>query len=102
MIKINNLSVSYNDQNVLNNISLELPQNGLVAIVGPSGCGKTTLFNCLSGLIKYDGDIVIDGTYINHIPLTKINNFRLKKEKIDEEDSEEYPDDKIQIKKDGK
>ena len=78
MIAIKNLSVTYNTQKVLDNISLELPRTGLVAITGPSGCGKTTLFNCLSGLIKYDGDIVIDGTYINHIPLTKINNFRLR------------------------
>ena len=78
MITVKNVCVSYNEQKVLDNISFELAQTGLVAIVGPSGCGKTTLFNCISGLIKYDGDIIIDGTYVNRIPLTKINNYRLR------------------------
>ena len=78
MISIKNVSVSYSNQKVLDDISLDLPRTGLVAVVGPSGCGKTTLFNCISGLIKFDGDIIIDGNYINRITLTKINNFRLK------------------------
>jgi len=78
MINIRNLKVSFNDHKVIDNLSISFPRTGLIAVVGPSGCGKTTLFNCLSGLIKYDGNIEIDGTYINNIPLTKINNYRLK------------------------
>ncbi|MCR4879364.1 MAG: ABC transporter ATP-binding protein [Bacilli bacterium] len=78
MIEVKNLSVSFKEQKVLDSISFSLPRHGLIAIVGPSGCGKTTLFNCLSGLLPFEGDISIDGTYINNISLTKINNFRLK------------------------
>lgn len=78
MISIKNLSVLFTNQKVLDDISLELPKKGLVAIVGPSGCGKTTLFNCISGLVNYSGEIEIDGINLENIPLTKRNNFRLR------------------------
>ncbi len=39
-----------NELHVMNNINLELPESGLVAIFGPSGCGKTTLLNAVGGL----------------------------------------------------
>lgn len=78
MIEINNLAVRFDEQVVLDNISLNLPRTGLVSIVGPSGCGKTTLFNAICGLIKFDGDINIDGIYINNLSKTKLNKFRLK------------------------
>lgn len=43
-------------------ISLEVIQGEMVAIMGPSGCGKTTLLNCLSGLDTIDaGSIIIQG-----------------------------------------
>ena len=55
MIKINNLSKYYDknklsEQYVLKDISLTLPDTGLVSIFGPSGCGKTTLLNIIAGL----------------------------------------------------
>lgn len=78
MINIKDLSVSFNEQKVIDNLSLDLPKTGMAAIVGPSGCGKTTLFNCISGLISFNGDIIIDGKNIANMPVTKLNNFRLK------------------------
>lgn len=54
-VKIEKLSISYEGKPVFLNLSLELPETGLVCIYGPSGIGKTTLFNCLAGIRKPDG-----------------------------------------------
>ena len=46
----------------LKDVSLSLPQKGMVAILGPSGCGKTTLLNLMAGLDhKSSGSILIEG-----------------------------------------
>ncbi len=52
MIKIENLSFSYGKKAVIQDLSLELPQKGVFALMGPSGCGKTTLLYLISGLLK--------------------------------------------------
>ena len=64
MISITNLTKTYRDHPVINNVSLSFPRNGLIAICGPSGCGKTTLLNCLSSLLDFEGEIEIDGMKI--------------------------------------
>ena len=67
MIKLNSLNKFYNkgkenEIHVVNDVSLELPYSGMVAIFGKSGCGKTTLLNLIGGLDKYDsGTLTIDG-----------------------------------------
>lgn len=57
MISIENLSKSYGNKIVLENINLKLKKGKVYGIVGENGAGKTTLFNCISGLEKYDGTI---------------------------------------------
>lgn len=71
MLTIKNLS-KYYDKNkiselyVLKNISLALPDTGLVSIFGASGCGKTTLLNMIAGL-----DTPTSGTiHYNDLPVT--------------------------------
>lgn len=50
-----------NEIHVINDISLDLPEKGMVAIFGRSGCGKTTLLNVIGGLDKYaDGILTIE------------------------------------------
>ena len=54
-----------NEIRAINDISLELPERGMVAIFGKSGCGKTTLLNAIGGLDKIDsGSISIMGKSI--------------------------------------
>lgn len=67
MIKTSNLLKLYNagkpnEIKAINNVSLELPDKGMVVILGKSGCGKTTLMNCLGGLDSTNsGTIEIGG-----------------------------------------
>lgn len=61
-IEIKNLSFSYDEIKVLENISLSIPDNSFVSIVGPNGAGKSTLMKILLGLIKYEkGEVSIFG-----------------------------------------
>ncbi len=60
MIKLNNICKSFGEQRVLENLSLEIPDGGRVAVMGRSGAGKTTLLNIIMGLEKADsGEIAL-------------------------------------------
>lgn len=51
-----------NEIHVINDVTLELPERGMVAIFGKSGCGKTTLLNVIGGLDGYaSGSLTIEG-----------------------------------------
>jgi ABC-type multidrug transport system fused ATPase/permease subunit len=61
-ILLENVAVSFGDNTVLENISLEIRKNETIAIVGESGSGKTTLVNVIAGLLPVDsGRMKIDG-----------------------------------------
>lgn len=57
MIELKNVSISFDEKVIINNLSLSLPDTGLVTISGSSGSGKTTLLRALLGLQKYSGEI---------------------------------------------
>ena len=59
MIRLNELSVSYNKKTVLENISLDIASH--LSILGANGSGKSTLAKALCSLIEYEGEISIDG-----------------------------------------
>ena len=71
MIKLNSLNKFFNkgkqnEIHVINDVTIELPEKGMVAAFGRSGCGKTTLLNVIGGLDKYDsGSLTIDGKNIS-------------------------------------
>jgi iron(III) transport system ATP-binding protein len=58
-ISIQNLTVGYDSQTVLENLCLDVNTGEFVAIIGKSGTGKTTLLNSLAGFINYSGIIEI-------------------------------------------
>lgn len=49
-IRLDKISHSYGDTNVLSDISLDIPTGQVVCLVGPSGCGKSTLLRLIGGL----------------------------------------------------
>ena len=80
MLKIKNLSKSFGSNKVLNNISLEVNQGDVVAIIGPSGTGKSTLLRCLNYLEKPDsGEIQIGDFSANFDHITKAEIYQLRK-----------------------
>lgn len=82
MIKLTNVNKYFNKHkkneiHVINNTSLTLENNGLVALLGPSGCGKTTLLNAIGGLDKISsGSIYINDEKITRRSVRKIDEIR--------------------------
>jgi ATP-binding cassette subfamily B multidrug efflux pump len=69
-VEFRNLSFSYGDTPVLNNISLKIPAGSSLAIVGPTGSGKTTLVNLIPRLFDApEGSLLIDGRPVTDYPL---------------------------------
>lgn len=72
MIKISNVSKSYSNEIVLNNLNFEISQGEKIAICGPSGSGKSTLLKCLIGIEDHDsGEIFIDNVLLDKTDKTK-------------------------------
>ncbi|MCI9131240.1 putative bacteriocin export ABC transporter [Thomasclavelia cocleata] len=76
MIKINNLSKKYNDNQIFKNFNCEINENEMVAIKGMSGSGKTTLLNII-GLLDndYKGNIIISGVDVSNLNRKKREQF---------------------------
>lgn len=65
-IVVNNLTKSFGDLLVLDDISFKVPKGEFLCIVGPTGCGKTTFLNSLTKLYNIDkGEMLVDGEPIN-------------------------------------
>ena len=63
VIDVKNLSKSFDESLLIEDISFRLPPGGIVGIIGANGAGKTTLFNILSGIEKsYEGEVNIGET----------------------------------------
>lgn len=58
MLEIKNISVSFKDKNVLQNLNLEIEEGIILGILGKNGAGKTTLFESLYQSQKYRGQIL--------------------------------------------
>jgi putative spermidine/putrescine transport system ATP-binding protein len=68
-VSVENVSKSFGNQTVLNDLSLTAEKGEFVTLLGPSGCGKSTLLRILAGLTRPDqGRIEIDGTDVTLLP----------------------------------
>ena len=72
IIDIVNISKSFDDNLVLDELNLYIRENEFLTLLGPSGCGKTTLLRILGGFETQDqGDIIFEGQNINALPPNK-------------------------------
>ena len=73
VIELNNVTKSYGDKLLLENLSLSIPAGAIVGIIGPNGAGKSTLFRMISGEEKVDsGSIELGST----VQLSYVNQTR--------------------------
>ena len=76
-IKVENLSKSFGDRQILKNINLEVPKGGIYVIMGGSGCGKSTLLRHMVGSIKPDsGKIWVRGKDIARLNESEMDEVR--------------------------
>ncbi len=61
MLKLINIYKSYEKNNVLENISLEIKKGTLFGLIGPNGAGKTTLISLILNKLEFKGNILIKG-----------------------------------------
>ena len=57
ILDVRDLSVAFNNEEVLKDISFSVNEGDVLAIIGPNGAGKSVLFRALMNLISYDGEI---------------------------------------------
>lgn len=62
------LGVSFGGLRALHRVSMHAWPGEIVGILGPNGAGKTTLFDCLSGFILCEGQVLIGGRDVTHLP----------------------------------
>ena len=75
MLKINNLSKSFGNTKVLNQISFEADEGDILALLGKNGTGKTTILRLLADLVSQDsGSITLNGSKINREDTSLITN----------------------------
>ncbi|WP_313568359.1 ABC transporter ATP-binding protein [Acetoanaerobium noterae] len=80
MIKVKNISKSYKDAVVLNNVSLEINKGDFTAVMGPSGSGKSTLLYSISSMDNPDeGEVVFEGIDVYKLSESELSKFRLNK-----------------------
>lgn len=69
VLKVDNVSKSFDGEKIIKNISLELKEGEIVSLLGISGGGKTTLFNIISGLsLPEEGAVYLNGEDITGKP----------------------------------
>lgn len=80
ILEIKDISISYDNKEILKNININVKKNEILCIMGQSGCGKSILLSLINGFFeenggKYTGDVFLNGQNIKSI---KLLNLRRK------------------------
>jgi len=70
IIEFENISLSYGNRLILDNINFQINESEIFGMLGPNGVGKSTIFNLITGLIApKNGKIKINGEVVNDYPI---------------------------------
>ena len=61
MLNVSHVTKSYGKSLACNNVSFHLEKGGVTVLLGPNGAGKSTLLKCITGFLRYQGDVQING-----------------------------------------
>ena len=79
VLHVENVTMQFGGVVAVNNLTLDVNKNEIVALIGPNGAGKTTAFNCITGvyeptngLVSLDGNVIIE----NHPQGKMVNKYK--------------------------
>ena len=72
LLTVQNLAGHIAGQQVVEDVSFEVPETGVTAVLGRNGVGKTSTLKAILGLIHRTGEVTLDGTRIDHLPTHKV------------------------------
>ncbi len=72
VVELRNVTVKFENDVILDNLSLAIRDKEFVTLLGPSGCGKTTTLRLIAGFLEpNEGEILFDGVDVNGVPAHK-------------------------------
>jgi neutral amino acid transport system ATP-binding protein len=76
MLQVEGISKHFGGLKALDNVTLNVEQGSITALIGPNGSGKTTLFNVITGFLKATkGRVLFEGREITGLPVHRIANL---------------------------
>lgn len=82
-ITVKNFSFYYHNRKIIEDVSMNIPQNKITAIMGPSGCGKSTFLKSLNRMVELEGEVKSEGTiefFGQNIYGRRVNLNRLRRQ----------------------
>lgn len=62
MLQVNHVTKKYGKLLANRDVSFEIGSGEIAVLLGPNGAGKSTIIKCIAGLLRFDGEILIDGS----------------------------------------
>ncbi|HKW07977.1 MAG TPA: ABC transporter ATP-binding protein [Candidatus Dormibacteraeota bacterium] len=72
LLELDNVSAGYGSTSVLHQVSLQVPEGGIVSLLGPNGAGKTTTLRSITSTVRWGGDIRFGGRSLRRLPTEEI------------------------------